>query len=759
MAKKNIIITLFAFLLLSCQFSFGQTNNIRGLYLSGINSWLGNTASETAILNYAQGNSYTYITLYDLGSLNFNNSATKNALASFISRAKTQYGLSEIGAAGEIASFFSTNIIPYNNGRSQASEKFDVLNFEFEFWLTSSISSHYCNKYLSPNGYSCDTAGAYKFAKAEMLAIAAMASANGLTTEMYMGWPNTGQMQFVANTMNRILLHAYRPNDADVYQYSRNRLIDIASVGHPVTVIPLFSAEPAYMGSWLNSHALTQPYQTYESFYATETGTWKQNIKLQGYQWFTYAFMPKTVPTIATITASGPTTFCTGGSVTLNANTGSAYLWSPGGQTTASIAVTQSGSYTVRVTSTSGNPVTSAPLAVTVSTTSAIPIITASGSLTLGTNNPSVTLTSSTATTYSWSNGATTQSITISTAGSYNVTVNGSTACAATSASLTVSTGACIPPPTPIITANGSLNLCQGSSVSLTSSSANGYLWSTGATSQSISVNTAGTYWVRAYVSGNCSTQSLNTVITLLPLSTPTISVNGSLSLTTSNPSVTLSSSTGNLYSWSTGATSQSINVSAAGTYQVTVTAGNGCAATSAPVTVTKSSCTPPPIPVITLNRSPILHPGQTVTLTSSQASGYLWSTGAVTRSIVVSRAGTYSVRNYSGSNCYSVSSPVYITSVSTFSTTKVDNLNFREFTVYPNPATDQLNFSYMAIGEEEVVLILFDITGREMINRTIHSQEGENKLELPVSEYPRGVYFANLISKEEKRTIKLILQ
>jgi len=55
----------------------------------------------------------------------------------------------------------------------------------------------------------------------------------------------------------------------------------------------------------------------------------------------------------ANITASGATTFCQGGNVTLKANSGSSYLWS-NGATTQSISVTASGTYTVRVIDATG---------------------------------------------------------------------------------------------------------------------------------------------------------------------------------------------------------------------------------------------------------------------------------------------------------------------------------------------------------------------------------------------------------------------
>src|SRR5262249_40680444 len=61
----------------------------------------------------------------------------------------------------------------------------------------------------------------------------------------------------------------------------------------------------------------------------------------------------------ATITPSGSTTFCQGGSVTLTASSGVSYHWSTN-ETTSSINVTSSGNYTVQVTDANGCSATSA---------------------------------------------------------------------------------------------------------------------------------------------------------------------------------------------------------------------------------------------------------------------------------------------------------------------------------------------------------------------------------------------------------------
>ncbi len=66
------------------------------------------------------------------------------------------------------------------------------------------------------------------------------------------------------------------------------------------------------------------------------------------------------------ITASGSTTFCQGGSVSLTASSASNYLWN-NGATTQSITVNQSGSYSVTVNTGTACVSTSAPTVVTVS--------------------------------------------------------------------------------------------------------------------------------------------------------------------------------------------------------------------------------------------------------------------------------------------------------------------------------------------------------------------------------------------------------
>lgn len=355
-------------------------------------------------------------------------------------------------------------------------------------------------------------------------------------------------------------------------------------------------------------------------------------------------------PATPTITPGGPTTFCAGGSVVLTSSSASGNLWSTGA-TTQSITVSTSGTYTVSVTTGGCTSATSAGTVVTVNSLPATPTISAGGPTTFCAGG-SVVLTSSSATGNLWSTGATTQSITVSTAGTYTVTVTSGGCTSATSAGTTVTVTAL--PSTPTISAGGPTTFCAGGSVVLTSSAATGNTWSTGATTQSITVSASGTYTVTRTSGGCTSAASAGTVVTVNPLpATPTISAGGPLTFCAGGSVVlTSSSATGNL--WSTGATTQSITVSTSGTYTVSVTSGGCTSASSAGTTVTVTPL--PSTPTISAGGPLTFCAGGSVVLTSSSATGNVWSTGATTQSITVSTSGTYTVSVTSG-GCTSANS------------------------------------------------------------------------------------------------------
>jgi len=357
-------------------------------------------------------------------------------------------------------------------------------------------------------------------------------------------------------------------------------------------------------------------------------------------------------PAAATVTASGPTTFCEGGNVTLTASTGASYLWS-NGATTQSIAVNASGSYSVTIADANGCSATSSATSVTVNPLPVV-AISASGPTTFC-EGGSVTLTASPSVSYLWSNGATTQSITVNASGSFSVTVTDANGCCATSSATNVTAN---PLPTATIAASGPTTFCEGGNVTLTASAGASYLWSNGATTQSITVNASGSYSVTMTDANGCSATSSATSVTVNPLPLVSITASGPTTFCEGG-NVTLTASAGASYLWSNGATTQSITANASGSYSVTVADANGCSATSSATSVTVN-----PLPVVSITASgpTTFCEGGNVTLTASAGASYLWSNGATTQSITVNASGSYSVTMTDANGCSATSSATNVT-------------------------------------------------------------------------------------------------
>jgi hypothetical protein len=126
----------------------------------------------------------------------------------------------------------------------------------------------------------------------------------------------------------------------------------------------------------------------------------------------------------------------------------------------------------------------------------------------------------------------------------------------------------------PSISAVGSTTFCTGGSVTLSAQGTGSFLWSNGATSQSITVSQGGNYSVTVTNNG-CSTTTGVTTVTVNPTPTASITPQGNTTFCQGG-FVVLQAAGGGTYQWNTGAQSSSINVSQGGTYTVQVSQ-NGC--------------------------------------------------------------------------------------------------------------------------------------------------------------------------------------
>ncbi|MBN2681958.1 MAG: T9SS type A sorting domain-containing protein [Bacteroidales bacterium] len=358
------------------------------------------------------------------------------------------------------------------------------------------------------------------------------------------------------------------------------------------------------------------------------------------------------------------------GSATVNAAGGTSpygFNWAPNGYTgdgTATYSNLIAGTYTVTVTDANGcTEITSA-------------VITQPAGMTLTTGNTNVTcngLSNGQATVsvaggtspygYNWApNGFTGDGTTTYSnlpAGTYTVTVSDANSCTQ-SASVSVSQ------PTALSATASRTNVScfGGNNGTATVSAAGGtagynYLWSTGATTTTISGLIAGTYSVTVTDVNGCQTTASTTVTQPTAISS-TISSSDVLCNGGNTGSATVSASGGTspyLFAWSNGSSSATNTNLVAGTYTVTISDANSCTASNS-VTITQ-----PTALAATTSGTNVTCNGAANGSASVSASGgtgtisYLWTGGQTTSTISSLIPGTYSVTVTDQNSCQTTGS------------------------------------------------------------------------------------------------------
>ena len=323
-----------------------------------------------------------------------------------------------------------------------------------------------------------------------------------------------------------------------------------------------------------------------------------------------------------TPTITGNLNICYGATTTLDAGTGFAnYTWSPNNETNQIIDVSTSGTYSVTVSDASG---CTGSDQVTVNVGADL-TPTISGVLSICSGTPTTLDAGAGFGSYNWSTNETTQNITVTIGGVYSITVYDGTCSGESQVTVTENQN-----PTPSIT--GNLTICDGTSTVLNAGNYASYIWSTTETSQSINVTTAGNYMVTVTSTAGC-TGTDNVTVTILP--SLSVSISGDLDIC-GGTSTTLDAGAGYPhYEWNTNSTSQTISVTNAGTYSITVSDNNGCTATDA-VTVNVSYLT------LTSSGDKTICDGNSATLSAALSGGgiapfnYTWNTGETTSDITV---------------------------------------------------------------------------------------------------------------------------
>lgn len=312
-------------------------------------------------------------------------------------------------------------------------------------------------------------------------------------------------------------------------------------------------------------------------------------------------------------------TICAGTSAILTATPsagGGSFSWTPGGQTTPTISVSPGSTTTYSVTYTlAGCSVTNNGIV----TVKPLPTVTVNSPTIC--NGQTATLTANGATTYLWNTGSTSNSVIVSPTSNTNFTVIGTAnGCTNTAVSSVIVNSQ------PTITVN-SATICSGQTTTINAIGATTYTWNTGSTTNPLSVTpTTNTNYTVIGSSNGCTNTAVSNVVVNAQ---PTVTVNSSTVCIGQSSSLLANGASS--YVWSTGATTNSLNITPISTTNYTVTGSTFGCTNSVVATVSVI-----PLPNITVNSTTICS-GQSATLTATGATNYTWSSGASINSITVS--------------------------------------------------------------------------------------------------------------------------
>ncbi|MEJ5268488.1 MAG: T9SS type A sorting domain-containing protein [Bacteroidales bacterium] len=332
---------------------------------------------------------------------------------------------------------------------------------------------------------------------------------------------------------------------------------------------------------------------------------------------------------------------------------------------------------------------------------------------------------------YLWNNNSTEQTITVTESGQYSVTVTNEYGCTASSQTLVTILEL------PTVDLGEDFSICQGSSAILEAQEAAEYLWSGGATTQSITVTEAGTYSVTITDENGCQNSA---EVTVSVYSLPTVDLGDDIT-SCPGPEFEFTAPDASAYLWSNGETNQSITVSKAGTYSVTITDENGCQNSDSVQLILF------PVPEVDLGDNMLVDEDQVFILGAPIGYTYLWSTGATTNYIVVNASDLQIGQNVisvtvTASNGCEVSDEVTITVIPGI---YVEENLTDKVVLYPNPANDYLIIEGIEFNFAEI----FDLTGRKLL---VTKQNNIN-----VSFLSSGQYFINLHTNDKIITYKFL--
>ena len=448
---------------------------------------------------------------------------------------------------------------------------------------------------------------------------------------------------------------------------------------------------------------------------------------------------------VVTATSTAPS-ICIGGSVTLAANGASSYNWMPGNLSGFLVSVSPSATTTYTVTGTDANACVNT--AMTTVTVNPLPIVTANSSAASVCTGGSVTLTGGGASTYNWNNNVIDAISFVPTATTtYMVTGTDANGCVNT-AMTTVTVN-----PLPTVTATSSAaSVCTGGSVTLTGGGAATYVWDNNVIDAVSFVPTATTTYM---VTGTDVNGCVNTAMTTVTLSgLLTVSLGPDI-IQCGGTALLDAGNMGSTFLWNNASTTQTITVSASGTYIVVVTDVNGCNGSDTAVVTINSN------PSVSAAASSVVVcvDDANVTLIGTPTGG-VWSGPGVnglllnpTAAGVGLQSAVYSYTDVNG--CEGMDSVnVQVNACVGL----VENILANGVSVYPNPNNGSFTLSVNA-NVIDLAIKITDIQGRVVYASVENNVNAGFVKQISLDTQSSGMFLMHILVNGEQQTKKIAVQ
>jgi hypothetical protein len=297
-------------------------------------------------------------------------------------------------------------------------------------------------------------------------------------------------------------------------------------------------------------------------------------------------------------------------------------------------------------------------------------------------------------------------------------------------------------------------NLCEGTTAVLgTGISGGTYMWSTGSTDSTISVSSAQTVYVTVVGPSGC-TSSDTAIVTQ---STDVVLNDTSFC---EGESVALNTNMTGTYAWSDGSTNQILNVTAPGTYSVTVTDQNCISSASATITEILNV-----VPSFTDSSD---HFTVVFTNTTQNATSYLWDFGDGTTSTDVNPTHIYPW-SPAGVEVYTVTLTAYNScgddeavndGVRAGNLVSVSEVGLESMiNVYPNPNNGLFTLAVTTTEASEMSVQVVDTKGSLVYNQAYGVVNGEVNRQIQLENAAQGIYFVKVTLNGETAVYRLVVE